>query len=56
MGDEPKGRELWLLAGQAQLRRGGVAAVKVSGREGELRVLMTPRELTRAAGQSEDPG
>src|SRR5690349_14704974 len=36
MTDEPKGRELWLLAGQELLRRGGIAAVKLQALTDEL--------------------
>ena len=43
-----------LTGARIDLKKGGVAAVKVSGREGELRVLMTPRELAAAAGQLRD--
>jgi phosphohistidine phosphatase len=45
-----------LTGARIDLKKGGVAAVKVSGREGELRVLMTPRELAAAAGQPRDAG
>lgn len=33
---EPRGRELWLLAGQALLRRGGISAVKLQTLTAEL--------------------
>src|SRR5262245_32749264 len=36
MRDEPRGRELWLLAGQELLRRGGVGAVKLQALTEEL--------------------
>jgi AcrR family transcriptional regulator len=36
MTAEPKGRELWLLAGQELLRRGGIGAVKLQALTTEL--------------------
>jgi phosphohistidine phosphatase len=45
-----------LTGARIDLKKGGLAAVKVSAKQGELRVLMTPRELAAAAGQSQDPG
>ena len=45
-----------LTGARIDLKKGGVAAVKVSGNQGELRVLMTPRELAQAAGQPRNPG
>lgn len=38
MSDEPKGRELWLLAGQDLLRRGGIGAVKLQALTDELQL------------------
>ncbi len=36
MAGEPRGRELWLLAGQELLRRGGIGAVKLQALTAEL--------------------
>ena len=41
MTDEPKGRELWLLAGQELLRRGGAGSVKLRALSSQLGGLTT---------------
>ena len=45
-----------LTGARIDLKKGGLAAVRVSAQQGELRVLMTPRELTAAAGHPPPPG
>lgn len=45
-----------LTGARIDLKKGGIAAVTVSGGQGELRVLMSPRELAQAAGQPLEPG
>lgn len=45
-----------LTGARIDLKKGGVAAVRVSGGEAELRLLMTPRALAQAAGQPLEPG
>lgn len=40
-----------LTGGRAELKKGGVAGIRVRGRQGELVALLRPRELDRISGR-----